>query len=199
MLKNRGLWLCCIIVFSLASLYADTVPGDPTMVVNDPTCDGCQVVNALTPFTFSSNAAGGGTTVFQVNPNGPGFFSLDIETPGTFSSTDLVNCSSNEFNCTVSFLGDVTDIFFSQRTCDLALECSPGGFPAGDVFSVDLDNPGTVDVGGWGPNREFTAIANLTSAPTDPRISAPEPSSLFLLGTGAALLAGRKRMKGRKV
>jgi hypothetical protein len=151
-------------------------------------------VNALTPFTFSSNAAGGGTTVFQVNPNGPGFFSLDIETPGTFSSIDLVNCSSNEFNCTVRFLGDVTDIFFTQRTCDITIECSPGGFPAGDVFSVDLDNPGTVDVGGWGPNREFTAIANLTTAPTSPFIQTPEPSSVLLWISGAATLVTRRKL-----
>ena len=196
MLKSRVLWLCCVIFFSLASLYADTIPGDPTMVVNDPTCDGCQIVNAQRPFTFTSNSTGGGTTVFEVNPKGEGFFSLDIETLGTFSSTDLVQCSSNEFVCTVRFLGDVTDIFFSQRAC--GLECSPGGFPAGDVFSVDLDNPGTPDIGGWGADRQFTAIANLTSAPTAARISAPEPSSLFLLGTGAAALAGRMKTRRRK-
>ena len=194
MLNNRLLWVLSVLLLSVMSVRADTVAGDPTMVVNDPKCDGCQVVNSLIPFTFSSNDAGGGTTTFQVNPNGPGFFSLDFETLGIFSSTDLVNCSSNEFSCSVTFLGDVTDIFFTRRTCNLDLQCSPGGFPAGDVFTVDLDNPGTPNVGGWGPNRQFTAIANLTSDPTSPFIQTPEPSSVLLLIGGAATLVTRRKL-----
>ena len=192
MKSQRLFWAFSIFFVLCGFAHADSIPGDPSMVVNDPTCDGCQVVNALTPFTFTSNNAGGGTTVFRVNPNGPAFFSLDIETPGIFASTSDVQCSSNEFDCTVRFLGDVTDIFFTQRFCDG--ECSPGGFPAGDVFSVDLDNPGTPNIGGWGPDRPFSAIANLTSAPTEALISSvPEPSSLALFGAGIAVLAGRRK------
>jgi hypothetical protein len=216
MLKSRLLWVFSVLVLSVATLHADGIPGDPVIQVDDPTCPqtGCTQVSALTPFTFSSNAAGGGTTVFQVNPDSQGFFTLDIETVGIFANTTDVQCFSNAFSqCHVNFLDGVTDIFLSNTCVVLEGPC-PTGLAAGTVFDIDLDNllldpttgqpifhdgvaETTEGVGGWGPNRGFNAIADLTTAPTTARISAPEPSSMLLLLTGAAaLVARRKVVKG---
>ncbi|HET8826748.1 MAG TPA: PEP-CTERM sorting domain-containing protein [Terriglobales bacterium] len=216
MIKRHVLWLFSVLVLSVATLHADGIPGDPVIQIDDPTCPqtGCQQVSAATPFTFSSNAAGGGTTVFQVNPDSAGFSTLDIETVGTFQNLSDVQCFSNAFNhCSVSFLNGVTDIFLFN-TCQVIEGACPGGFAPGTVFDIDLDNlvldsdgrpifdqngvaETTQDVGGWGPNRGFNALAGLTTAPTTARISAPEPSSIFLLLTGAAaLVARRKLLKG---
>jgi len=213
MLRSRVLWLFSVIVLSVATLHADGIPGDPVIQIDDPTCPqtGCQQVSALTPFTFSSNATGGGTTVFQVNPDSAGFSTLDIETVGIFQNLTDVQCLSNAFNhCSVSFLDGVTDIFLSN-TCDVIEGPCAGGFAPGTVFDIDLDNlvldsdgrpifdqdhvaETTQDVGGWGPNRGFNAIADLATAPTTARISAPEPSSIFLLLTGAAALVARRKL-----
>ena len=209
MLKMRLLWLLSVLLLSVGSLYADGV--DPVIQIDDPTCppSGCTQVFSQQPFTFSSNDAGGGTTVFQVSPKSQGFTTLDIETIGTFGdTTSNVQCFSNEFSCNVTFIDGVTDIFLS-RFCDRDV-CS-GGFAPGDIFDIDLDNlvldangnpifiNGVAEtngegIGGWGPNREFSALANLTSAPTTPRITAPEPSSALLLFAGVGALFARRKL-----
>jgi len=213
MLKSRLLWLFSVLLLSAAYVHADGI--DPVIQVDDPTCPpaGCAQVSSGVPFTFSSNAAGGGTTVFQVNADSAGFTTLDIETVGTFPNKSDVQCFSNEFTCNVTFIDGVTDIFLTANTfCDGV--CSTrGGFPPGDIFAIDLDNlfepngvpifdqsgvaETTPGVGGWGPNRDFNALAGLTTAPTTARISAPEPSSVFLLFAGAAALAARRRIVRR--
>lgn len=210
MLKSRLLWLFSVLLLSAAYVHADGI--DPVIQVDDPTCpeSGCTQVFSGVPFTFSSNATGGGTTVFQVSPNSAGFTTLDIETVGTFPNTSDVQCFSNEFSCNVTFIDGVTDIFLTASTfCDGDV-CSTHGFPPGDVFDIDLDNlvldatghpifnngiaETTPGVGGWEPNQEFNALAGLTTAPTTPRISAPEPSSIFLLFAGVAAIGARRRI-----
>ena len=204
MRRTRVLWLCllfCLCLFCKLA-HADSIPIDPDIQVNDPTCDsGCTNVTAGTPFTFSSNPSGGGTTNFRLN--GSGFFTLDIETVGAFA----VNCFSNAFgNCTSKVIGGVTDIYLSG--------CVEGPCLLGDgsIFDIDLDNvvlaegggcvlntdrtcetptPGT---GNWGANHSFTAIGGNFADATTPFISAPEPSSFFLLCTGAAAVGLRRRM-----
>jgi hypothetical protein len=213
MRQTRVLWLCllfCCFCLFCRFAHADSIPGDPGIQVDDPTCpeSGCQSVTAGSLFSFSSNAAGGGTTDFQLNGT-VGFNTLDIETVGTFPMTSDVVCRSNAFgSCNVTFLDGVTDIYLSGCIIE-----GPCGIPAdGRVFDIDLDNivsantAGAVcdnstgicttpDVGGWGANRSFSAIGgqNVADA-TTPFVSAPEPSSLFLLCTGAAAVALRRRI-----
>jgi PEP-CTERM motif len=202
MRQTRVLWLCLLFCLFCTFAYADSIPIDPDIQVNDPSCDsGCTNVTAATPFTFSSNASGGGTTNFRLN--GSGFFTLDIETVGTFA----VNCFSNAFgSCTSKVIGGVTDIYLSG--------CSDSPCLRGDgsIFDIDLDNvilsegggcalstdgtcqtptPGT---GSWSAIQSFTAIGGNFADATTPFISAPEPSSFFLLCTGAAAGALRRRM-----
>lgn len=209
MLKIRLLWLLSVLLLCVGPVFADGV--DPVIQIDDPTCPpaGCTQVFSETPFPFSSNDTGGGTTVFQVSPNSAGFTTMDIETVGTFGdTTSNVQCFSNEFSCNVTFIDGVTDIFLT-RFCDGDV-CS-GGFAPGDIFDIDLDNlvlnsdrrpifdsngvaETTDGVGGWGPDRVFSAVANLTSAPTTPRISAPEPSSALLLFAGVGALFARRKL-----
>lgn len=198
MRRTSLLWLCLLFCFFAGLAQADNVPVDPQMQVDDPTCpeSGCVPVTFGQPFTFSSNATGGGTTFFQIQGDS-GFSTLDIETAGTFASTSDVQCITNAFgNCTVTFLDGVTDIYLSG--------CIEGPcIQAGGIFDIDLDNvqcdgsdctapdPGT---GGWGANRSFAAIGGDSPDATTPFISAPEPSGFFLLCTGGAAVALRRRL-----
>src|SRR5690348_6251246 len=115
---NRLLWSLSILFVLCALAHADGIPDDPRMVVDDPECTDatpCQTVDSQVPFTFQANATGGGTFNFLVNPDGPAFTTLNFETPGVFSTTEAVNCSSNEFvSCHVTFIGGVTNIFLSN-------------------------------------------------------------------------------------
>jgi hypothetical protein len=172
------------------------------MQVNDPRCTtdfcGTQVggTNGTDPFTFSSNDIGGGAFSFHISVD---VTTLDIETPGTFPVTTDVSCTSNVFaTCDVSFLGGVTDIFLSNQRC---FENCLSGIPTSEYFTIVLNDDlslNTQGKGGWGPDRPFTAEANLSAAPTTALISAPEPSSLLLLATGAVTLAGRRKFRTKK-
>lgn len=211
MLRIRVSWLCLLFCFCCAPvLRASNIP-DPDIQVDDPICpeSGCTPVSFGTPFTFSSDPAGGGTTFFQINAESGGFSTLDIETAGIFGMTTDVRCFSNAFaSCTVNFLGGVTDIYLSG--------CVEGPcISAGSVFDINLDTlafdsegnplpsgcqfssngcPGiTQGTGDWGANRSFMAIGGNFADVKTPFISAPEPSSLFLLCSGAAVVALRRR------
>jgi len=215
MIRTPLLWLCFLCLLCAGPLLrADNIP-DPDIQVDDPTCpeSGCTNVTAGTFFTFSSNATGGGTTFFQLSTSSAGFSTLDIETAGIFGSTTDVKCFTNVFgSCTVKFLGGVTDIYLSG--CIEGPCISPGG-----IFDINLDTiafdtagnplppgcatsiggcPGiTPGVGDWGANRSFTAIGGNFADVTTPFISAPEPSSFFLLCSGAAAVALRRKMVKR--
>ena len=178
--------------------YADGVPVDPNMVVNDPLCDSgspcAPIVSSQVLFTFSASSSGGSTTpitTFEVNPSGPTFTTLDIETPGIFDSTNLVHCSSNQFSCTPSFIGGVTNLHFFIDTT-ICPNCV--GFLPGFTFTLNLDDPGApAGTGSWGAGREFGGEANLGTTPTTPFFT-PEPSSVVMLVSGVAALATRRKL-----
>jgi PEP-CTERM motif len=189
----RMLWALSLLFVWCGFAFGDGLPpGDPRMVVNDPICDSdspcAPLVSPLVPFTFTAGADGNTAMPGAFQVSGADFFNLDIETIGAIPP-NLVDCESNEFACTVTDLGNVTDMFFHIPVCE-ELECPSGGFPNGDVFTITLL--------GWQPNQTFFAIANLPDGqPTAARISAPEPSALLLLGSGALALLGRRRIFGR--
>ncbi len=197
-MRKRLLWVCLVLCLSCGLAYADGI--DPVMQVNDPKCiESCGTqVGGQTggdPFFFNSNSpqpdgtgGGGGSFAFHINVL---VNTLDIQTPGTFDSTTLVNCTSNVFFCRVSFIDGVTDMYFTA-------DCSTCGIPPTDFFTIVLNDNGLFDAngsGGWGFDRLFRAQANLTSAPTTSLV--PEPSSLLLFGVGAAALAGRWKIRRR--
>src|SRR5258708_7607195 len=117
----RSLCLSITLVLLSGFAYADTLPGDPAIEINDPICDSstpcAPIVNPLVPFTFSANASGNSQsplTSFEVNPAGPAFFSLDVQTLGTFPNISFVVCTSNKFQCDVTFVDGVTNLFFHK-------------------------------------------------------------------------------------
>src|SRR5690349_4373022 len=121
--------------------FADGLPADPAIEINDPICTSevgtcAPLVNALVPFTFSADANGSGSIFFEVNPLGPAFTDLNVQTLGTFASTTDVVCTSNVFQCDVSFIGGVTNMFFHPFACEF--ECGGSSFPPGDVINILL-------------------------------------------------------------
>jgi hypothetical protein len=185
----RLLWALSLLFVWCGFAYGDVLPpGDPRMVVDDPICDSelpcAPLVAPGQEFTFTAGADGNSATPGSFQVSGSGFFNLDIETFGAIPP-NLVDCTSDKFTCTVTDLGNVTDMFFQIPTCGFELECPPGGFPVGDVFTITLL--------GWQPEQAFFAVANLDAQPTSARISTPEPSVFLLFGSGAVALRGRRK------
>jgi hypothetical protein len=172
--------------------YANSVPGDPMMVVDDPSCTptaaNTQTISAGTssgPIESFTSPDGSGCFGFQIVGNNA-FTTLDIQVNQTYAS---IVCSSNGFLCTPTTLddGSVTDLFFTE--CP---DCGKNGFPVGALFAVDLSP------GGWGANT-FYIEANLPAPADNPNLSqafAPEPSSVLLLSTGVIALAGLRKWIG---
>ena len=192
MKSTRAFFLSVLLCLMSGFAFADGLPpGDPAIEINDPICTNelgpcAPLVSPLVPFTFNAGADGNTATPgsFEVNPASNGFFSLDVQTAGTF---DILSCTSNAFACDITVLaGGVTNFYFHQPVgCEF--EC--GGFPPGDVFTISLL--------GFRPFEDFTAIANLTAPATTSFISTPEPSMLLLFGSGG-ILALRRKLKFRK-
>ena len=215
---------CFFLSFSTVFAHADSVPGDPVMQVDDPQCTGTQVVTPGQIFTFSAGGpgptAGGGCTGFvaaagNVDTGGQTITSLDIQTfdPNITDPKTQVTCLSNAFaGCQATPLsGGVVDIFLTQ--CSLTVESCGKGIAPGQNFSINLSNllldesgnrisdpndPGAFETqsgGGWIVGEEFAGIADPTGGDaTTPFITAPEPSSLFLLATGIAALGRMKKL-----
>jgi len=199
MKSSRALWFLVLMCVLSGFAFADGLPADPAIEINDPICDSstpcAPLVNSLVPFTFSADANGNGSIFFEVNPSGPAFTDLNVQTLGIFASTTDVVCRSNVFQCDVTFIGGVTNMFFHPFPCEI--ECGASSFPPGDVINILLGDNTGIPNERWTPNQSFTAIANLGSAATTSFISTPEPSSLLLFGTGA-VFAMRRKLKFRK-
>jgi len=91
-MKGSRAVLLSVLLFLLSGLaFADGLPADPAIEINDPICDSSEpcapIVNALVPFTFHADANGNGDIFFEINPNGPAFTDLNVQTLGTFAST----------------------------------------------------------------------------------------------------------------
>ena len=221
---NRFLILVSfLLLISAIPLRANTTT-DPNIGMDDPPCDielGCPVPNPTpisgalgTSFTFNADGSGGGITFFRVDPSGPGFSTLDIETPVGYVP-DSVNCTSSTaptgtppFNsCTVRNLDGVTDIYFSNIVLLTALlTTTDPGLPAGDEFAINLNlnaltcNPFNTDCSstgdqGWGAGEAFTAFPNVPK-PINPLIPEPSTGSLLALGVLGLLAAKNKKKFG---
>jgi hypothetical protein len=211
MLKSRLLWLCSVLLLSAAYVHADGI--DPIIQVDEPQCTGTQVVTPGQIFTFSAGAAdspnaGGGCTGFvaasNIDTRGTAITSLDIEAiaPNITDPTQ-VTCLSNTFGCQVNLLSGVLDIYLS--VCG---DCGQRGIAPGEIFSINLSdlllvnvdpvsdgNGGfeTIPTGSWIAGQQFSAIAD-RSFSTTPFLSAPEPSSVFLLLGGIGALGARRKL-----
>ena len=218
MSKNRFLWLLSVVLLSAAYVHADGI--DPVIQVDDPQCSGTQVVTPGQIFSFSAGAAntpnaGGGCTGFvaagNVDTRGTAITSLDIEAiaPNITDPITQVTCLSNVFqSCQARVINGVLDIYLTT-VCG---EGCPPGITPGTPFSINLsdllliegqrqqdpNDPGafqTIPTGSWIAGQPFSAIADPSGGqPTTPFLTAPEPSSVFLLLTGVAAIAARRRL-----
>ncbi len=173
-------------------------PVDPDIDVSDPTCGEFSCPGVGLTFSFSSNAAGGGSTTLQ-NASGQSWFSLLIETgsnPFNVPANTVV-CTTNAFlNCQVFNLGGgITAIFLSgvSTVTDTLLTESftAGGIANGANFTINLNDTG-LTTGSWGANREFDATANASSP-------VPEPATLTLLGIGLGALLAKRKFPGLRL
>jgi len=187
-----------LLLVSAVVVHADSLPADPKMVVNDPTCEESCITPILeTMFTFMSNGNGGGFLTFQ-NESNVNWTTLLIKT-GNIPfpvPADTITCQSNAFQTcqVVDVGGGVTAMFLSGLNSEEGFN----GIPNGIVFTINLNddidgvpnfNPN--GSGGWGANRAFFATANVTGV-------VPEPASLTLLGLGMCALAAKYKLRGRR-
>ena len=198
-MKGSRAVLLSVLLFVLSGFaFADGLPGDPAIEINDPTCPvetSCPTITAQSVFTFSADANGNGHLFFTIDPKGPALTDIDIQTVGIFPDISFVQCTSDVFACDVTFIGNVTNMFFHAPGCDFD-ECPPPPFyPAGDALQILLGT--NANGGSWQPNQLFAAKYDVGAASTTAFISTPEPSSLLLFGTGA-IFALRRKLKFRK-
>jgi hypothetical protein len=150
----------------------------PTIIINRDPPDITVITNKS--FTFGADDSGGGLFSFQ-NETGESWLQLDIlvtlpssVTAITCGSPAFVTCTAEPPHDSVSFW----DIVFGPNP--------DGGIPNGGTFSINLNNNAVINmdpdgVGDWGPNTDFSAIANNDDT--------PEPASWLLMGAGIFGLA----------
>ena len=173
MSKGRIAILVLLVALWAPLAQADPItPNDPRIIINDPPT--CTTITSIfgTTFTFMSNSSGSGFLCFR-NESQVAWFNISIDVhqpPNTIFPNDFF-CASDIFStCTFSLNGGILNIFFT------------GGILPDDgrFFTIDLSSDGT----GWGPNAQFTAVANI-----------PEPGTMSLLGIGLGSLLVRRRMR----
>lgn len=188
MYKSRRILTFMTFLIAGLGAVAHATPIDPVFSMGDP--------GTGTPvgivFTFGSNANGGGVLPFN-NASGIHWNSLDVfvDLPANSSITCLPGpfFNSCQFSQTSLPGGNAR---FDIGVADLSGE---GGIAPGEFFTINLNdlirgqqNPDPNGPGGWGPDSDFTAVANN---------SAPEPASWLLFASGLAFI-GATRRRGRR-
>jgi len=177
----------CVVLAAALSLHAD--PVDPVWSLGDPD-QGTPIFS--TKFQFQDDDLGGGIFSF-INESGVTWTSLDFLV--TLPSLSTFACGPGPFFtfCQISpesIMGDTTKYDIAPVGPG-----STGGIANGVFFTINLNdfispgvqNPDPNGAGGWVPNNSFAGTANLNTT--------PEPSTLALYTTGAALLAWGWRRK----
>jgi hypothetical protein len=177
----------CLIVAStfIAGMALQADPIDPVFEMGDPD-SGTPLVSDF--FTFGANGSGGGILSF-VNASGNLWTSLDFFV--TLPINSPITCipapffSSCQFSIVSTLPGGANALF------DLGVSnpTTTGGIHSNEFFTINLndfiDGKPNLDPngsGGWGPDNDFTAVANASS-------HTPEPGTDALLVAGL-LLAG---------
>lgn len=183
-------------------------PIDPSMVVGG--AGGCGTPQVgLTPFPLAANSSGGSnsttcplsgavlpgpvfqngtdltitsmtvtTTIPIGNPCGAG----SVFGGGNLFASAVCSYNSDTMIATIVFSGVGTCGVSDTTTVSAADVRTCTGIAPGSDFFVDLNDPGTSGIGGWGSGTPFSAVAGV-----------PEPSSLMLLASSLGLLGLLRR------
>lgn len=149
-------------------------------------------------FSFESNSSGGGagTDYDFFNDSGEYFFNLSITTPNPVGSISCYLYGTSPFSeCAViaNPANTTTILFFNPSDEGGVPYCEDGDAPYCEFeFSLndDLSSPSTIwdpnGSGSWGPNHEFTGVANT-----------PEPGTITLFVTFLGMLGAKGKFRRR--
>lgn len=181
-LLRSGMLLCLLLGLSTISGFGSS----PSIIVNgDPPLD--FTIITTSSFPFGSDPLGGGNFGFT-NDTGNVWTKMDVLV--TLPIFEPITCGSVTYvTCTVT---TTTPIGSGPVTFDIIFGPNPAsGITNMQNFTMNLNDNGLTNTdpngaGSWGPDTDFTAVAN-----------APEPASFALAALGLLTCCGLLFALGR--
>jgi hypothetical protein len=188
-MKLSGVLTLALLVSLVAiTVRADTTAGDARIIVGH----GGESKPVGPTFLVPVDPTSGGSTSADDFKNGSATQNIiELIFTGKLNKKDTITCMADDFyfaNCTVTpGKGNMVTIIFDDPL--------NGGIPPGGEFFVGLDDVGK-KTGSW----KKDGVKDLDAEAIFASVSAPEPSTLFLLLSGfAGILLARKRKSSPEI